>query len=384
MRARTLTLTAILFCVAIASFGVELAVDESQQNETGTINDDYLVIRESLGFSGSTESLYFFGESLSFTGTASGNLLAAAENIDAEGRVDDDTFLAGRTVSMNGEFSSTTFAVAESVLLTENAGVSGALFAAGRDVRIDGTVDGDLYSAARELLIAGTVDGDVRARGRSIRILETGRITGDLHYDAPRELSAAERERVDGSVTFDELPSMRKESLWGFPFALAKWITRIVISLSLLLFTLLFYLFPGIRMPESRRDQKRFWKTIAWGLLPFFGYPVLIGTFFLAGILFGITVPIAIALAAAIGPLVFLLSALAMPQLGSYVARLFRMELHQREAVYPKLLLGFPFVLVLGTIPFLNGVFFLLYISLGWGIALEQLFAKDIHGGAGK
>lgn len=370
MTTRILAFAALIAALSGPLSAVELSLGESQAEESGTVDDDYLFLGENLGFSGRTESLFFFGEDLSFSGTASGNLIAAAEIIDAEGSVADDTFLAARTITMSGAFGSTTFVAAETVALNAGATVTGALFAAGREVRISGTVEGDLYAGARELVIAGTVNGDVRAGARRISILEGARITGDLTYDAGAQLSPAELSRVGGSVSFDEMEKRDGKILEGFPFGVAKWIARIVVSLSALVFALLFYLFPGIRMAESRRDNRRFWKTVAWGLLPFFGYPVLIGAAFLAGIVFGITVPIAIALAAAVGPLAFILSALAMPQLGSYVARLFKMELHQQDSVYRKLLLGFPFVLVLGAIPFLNGLFFLLYISLGWGIAI--------------
>jgi len=78
-----------------------------------------------------------------------------------------------------------------------------------------------------------------------------------------------------------------------------KWVLHIIASLSLLVFTLLFYLFPGTRNLDTERAHRRFWKTVAWGLLQFFG----------------IIVPIAIALEASFGFVGYTLYAIALQML---------------------------------------------------------------------
>ena len=96
----------------------------------------------------------------------------------------------------------------------------------------------------------------------------------------------------------------------------------------------------------------------------------------MAGIIFGITVPIATTLLFSLGLLCYILSALALPQIGSYISLLFSRQLHKDEGsrVFSKSLLGFLPVLLLGMIPFLNLLMWVLVLSLGWGLALERLF----------
>ncbi len=96
--------------------------------------------------------------------------------------------------------------------------------------------------------------------------------------------------------------------------------------LSGLVFTLLFNLLPGLRVRDAARGRARFWTTFAWGLIPFFAYPVAMGALFLAGFIFGITVPIAISLSFGLGLVMFILTALALGW-GVAIERLFDVRL---------------------------------------------------------
>jgi hypothetical protein len=69
----------------------------------------------------------------------------------------------------------------------------------------------------------------------------------------------------------------------------------------------------------------------------------IIAVVFVAGIVFGITVPIGIALTASLGLVGYILYAFAP-------------------------------IFVMGLIPVINAISFLVVASLGWGIAIEKLF----------
>jgi hypothetical protein len=365
----------LLFVPALSA--VEVSVDESIENERRTIDDDYLFLGETLGFSGTSDSLFFFGKSLLMSGENRGNLIAAGESIDVQGTVADDTFLAGRTLNLTGSLGSTSFVAGETVNLFEGASVAGALFAAGSQVTIAGDITGDLYVGARRLVISGRIDGNVRVGAEGIEIRDGSVITGDFTYDSREELSQAEVSAIEGEVTFKQFdPEERWEEKKPWPFRVGKWLIGLILLLSVLVFTLLLYLFPGLRQVGPHRDHRHFWITVAWGLIPFFTYPLIIGALFLAGILFGITVPIAVTLLFSLGLLSYILSALALPQIGSYISSIFRRRLHQEEEsrVFLKSLLGFLPVLILGMIPFLNLLMWIVVLSLGWGVALEKLF----------
>lgn len=369
---------------SVPAGAVELHMDEAPATEARTIDDDYLFMGESLGMTGAVESLYFFGETLTFTGRATGNLVAAAGTLVVEGDVSDDTMLAARTLTIGGRLADTSFVAAETLTMLPAATVGGALFAAAGDVRIDGTLEDDLLVAGREVLISGIVEGDVRAHAKELRIAPDARIVGDLTYSSDRELGAEELARVGGTVRIEE-PDPERDYRAPWFLRLAPWVGQLVVLLSGLAFTLLVYLFPGFRGVDTARNGRRFWVTIAWGLIPFFAYPILIGALFLAGFAFGITVPVALSLVFSLGVLAYVLGAFALPQIGVYVRMLIGRsgaDATRRGAPFTDALIGFVPVLVLGMIPILNGFVFILVTSLGWGMAIERMFNVRLGGAA--
>jgi cytoskeletal protein CcmA (bactofilin family) len=363
----------ILLAAPLSLFAVEIVKGEAPIRLDDVVSDDVIVIGETLAFEGSVESLVFFGETLFMSGQNDGNLVAAARTLEIGGRVADDAFLAGRSVSLSGELGNTTFVAGETVAVAPRGIVRGSLLVGARTVEIAGTIDGDLYVGAGSLVLSGTVRGDVTVGAGEITITEGAVVDGDFTYDADDELSGEERGRIAGTVQRREFSEMPEK-----PGSLAagKWVVRIIGLLSLLVFALVFYLFPGTRRLDTGRGHRRFWKTVAWGLIPFFGYPVAIAVVFLAGIVFGITVPIGIVLTASLGLVGYVMYAFALPQIGNYLSIIFGWSLHVKDdrAPFSRTLLGFAPVFVLGLVPVVNAISFLIVASLGWGIAIERLF----------
>ena len=62
--------------------------------------------------------------------------------------------------------------------ITKHGTFAENIFAAGRDISVDGRVDGDVISFGRDIAVAGTVVGDVMAAGRTITV--TANIDGDV------------------------------------------------------------------------------------------------------------------------------------------------------------------------------------------------------------
>jgi cytoskeletal protein CcmA (bactofilin family) len=368
-----LMITLILLAAPISLFAVEIVKGEASRALDGVVDDDVVVLGETFAFEGRVESLVFFGETLFMSGENSGNLIAAARTLEIGGRVADDTFIAGHSVSLSGELGSTTFAAGETVALTPRGVVRGSLLVGARTAEIAGTIDGDLYVGAGSLVLSGTVHGDVTVGAGEITITEGAVIGGDFTYDADDELSNEERGRITGAVQRRDYDEMQHKP---GPLAAGKWVFRIIGLLSLLVFALVFYLFPGTRPLDTDRGHRRFWKTVAWGLIPFFGYPVAIAVVFIAGIVFGITVPIGIALTASLGLVGYILYALALPQIGNYLSTIFGWSVHMKDdrAPFVRMLLGFAPVFVLGLIPVVNAISFVVAVSLGWGIAIERSF----------
>ncbi len=355
---------------------VDVHVDEEVDTEGASIADDYLFAGKQLTFSGSAHSLYFFGKELELSGNTRDSVFAMARSLDIGGTVGEDAVLAARSVDLTGSLGSTTFAAGNTVYLAEGARVAGGFFAAGRRVEVAGEVDGDLYAGARRLVISGRIDGDVTVGAGTIVLEDGAVIAGDFTYKSDQRLSDEELAAVQGLITFKKADFTEewREGRWWL--RVGSLVFTVVALLSGLVFALLFNLFPGLRVTDAARGHARFWATFAWGLIPFFAFPVAIGALFLAGFVFGITVPIALSLSFGLGLVMFILTALALPEIGGYIARLFGWRLAEREGggVFIRILLGFVPVLVLGIIPVVQGLTSVIVLALGWGLAIERLF----------
>ncbi|MFP4365031.1 MAG: hypothetical protein ACLFR1_14310 [Spirochaetia bacterium] len=365
----------ILFIAVLPIASVELIIDESLENESRVIEDDYIFIGDTLGFNGAADTLYFIGRNLTLSEGNLRSIAAMGETLDVEGRVEEDAAFAARTINITADLNSTTFAAGENVNFFPQAELSGTLFAAGSRVNIAGNIDGDLYAGARILIISGRINGDVHAGTAQIRIENGGEVTGDLIYESETRISDETAEAVGGEITFNEYEHEADWQKLGWFFRVAKWVISVILLVSAFVFALLYYLFPGLRNTDTKRDHRRFWITTAWGLIPFFLFPILTAALFMAGFLFGITVPIAVSLLFSLGAIGYILTALALPQIGSYVSLLFNWQLSKTEGagVYSKLVLGFGIYFILSLIPFLNILVFILTTSLGWGVAIEKL-----------
>lgn len=375
---RRSTLVLLAIALPFSLWAVDVQTSRRAAEESRTVEDDYLFAGRSLSLTGSVDSLYFTGRDLDVDGTVGQNLIAAARSLSVDGEVSGESVLAAQSVEVSGSLSDTAFVAAESVDIAQNGQVIGALFVAGNTVVLDGAVDGDLYVAARRLTVRGTISGDVHAAAADVRLEPGARIEGNFTYDAEAPLSQAEIGVVGGEVTEREWGRERGWRPWVAP--LARWITNAILLLSVLAFSLLLHLFPGMRQMDADRDSRRFWVTVAWGLIPFFLYPVLIGALFFAGFAFGITIPIAVSLMLGAGALAFLLSAYALPQIGGYIARLFSWNLSEGRggAVILKTLLGFVPVLIIGLVPYVQSLVGIVVLALGWGVLLEKLLGRSL------
>lgn len=149
--------------------------------------------------------------------------VAAAENraggsvvVGPDERVDDLT-ASGGSVVVYGTVDGDLDAYAGTVVVAENATVTGNVNAYAGSVRVEGTVGGrvvayagsvvvargatvrrSLGAVAGDVTVAGTVLGDVTAGTATLRLAPTARVGGDVNYDG--EVTVADGAQVDGQV----------------------------------------------------------------------------------------------------------------------------------------------------------------------------------------
>ena len=165
-------------------------------------------------------------------------------------------------------------------------------------VSVAGRVRGDLVVVSGRLAISGTVDGDVVAVAERATLAPGARIGGDLVYgdERPRVPGDATVEGDVKRVNFDDVADPA-----GFFGAAALWIAVSVSALVLGL--VLLWLAPRALEAAFAAASTSLGSTIGWGLLLFFGLPILavIALVTLVGIPFGVALLLALLPLYAIG-----------------------------------------------------------------------------------
>jgi cytoskeletal protein CcmA (bactofilin family) len=225
-------------------------------------------------------------------------------------------------------------------------------------VSIAGRVRGDLVVVNGVVRIAGAVDGDVVTLAERAILTPAARVGGDLVYGDERPVVPpgatveGDVKRVDVGDVADPL---------GFVGAAAVWIAVSVSALVLGL--LMLWLAPGALEAAWDATRTRLGATIGWGLLIFFGLPILaiLALVTLVGIPFGVGVLLALLPLYALGytTSAWLLGRrLVRPPTGRVLA----------------FLAGLAILRVLALIPILGGIVWFVATVLGLGALVVAIW----------
>ena len=219
-------MASIALTLAVALAGVPASIGAQSLQVGGAVTIPNGEVREG--------DSYVAGEAIRVDGRLAGDLVAAANRVVVGGRVDGDLFAAGAVVNLRGSIGDSTRAVArrvivdttidgdllglaDALIVTEDARITGGIVAAASRVEIAGTVEGDARVAAGEMVVRGAVHGDANIVADRLELAPGARVTGDLQYRARTPLSPEAAARVEGAVRYDQPVDEREEggAAWG-------------------------------------------------------------------------------------------------------------------------------------------------------------------------
>jgi hypothetical protein len=217
-------------------------------------------------------------------------------------------------------------------------------------VRVDGTVNGNLVAFNGRVTVAGTVQGDVLSFNGRVVAQAGAQIDGDVESRPEAQIDPDAQVGGDvGSVNFtrfDDAIAATRVAMW------------IAFTVSALVLGLLFVLlFPGAADRVELAGESRTGAAIGWGLLLFFGLPIL--SILLLVTIVGI--PLGVALLLSIVPLF----ALAYIAAGYFLGRRFIKAPRSRLLA---VVAGVAVLRVLALIPFLGGLTWFLATVFGLGL----------------
>lgn len=342
------------------------AVFTASEDDKGSVHvdedimKDYFSAGNSVSYKGIVDDLYMAGRRVLFDGNATGGVILFGDTVEINGDVDNNTHSAAGTLKVNGDLKDSAFLAGEEVVISESSTVDGTLFSASQTLTVKGKLNNGLYTAAGEVVIDGPVIGDVVVNTGKLIITERGSIDGNLEYSSGSLLSEKEKSRVTGEVLYKEAEHIEKEEFKTF-FRIIKF----AFVLSLAIAGLLLLLLPGIKSIVTRdREAASYGRTMLWGLIPVFIFPVLIL----------VTIPlfpISIALGLSVFPLIGLTAVLGLALGGKFLFNLFSWK---KDNIYLQFLFALAIYAVLMLIPVIKVITFLGATALGAGLIISKLF----------
>ena len=399
MKTRTLsrlclviTLVAFLaVAVSGAAFSAELANDEIYRVAAGEVVDDDLYVLASeiyidgtvrgdliagaqyieIGPTGTIEGdLWASGASIVVQGAVLDDLRAAAAGVEISGLVGDDAFLTGGGGQFDFPVRTGAPSIATGLRISGEIGGDAFVFAGGAD--ISGVIAGDFSGAMGTLDLAGVIGGDADVNAAEFRIGDAARIGGLLKYSAPEQLEFPAG--VTRDIEFDQPAAESADgSIVG---AAIRWILRtaaIVIGVAILGW-LLFRFKPNTLVRPAAAIRANPVETGLFGLIaavllifiPIASTVLVIFTAAFWGVIPAVAMFIFLVAAAA---LVWFFSPLLT---GYWLGEKIGERLGADHAPVTLLLMGALLIVILGRIPILGWVVYLLSFVLALGGLLRS------------
>lgn len=304
------------------------------------------------------DDVFIAAQSVELSGRADNDVwILGAETVSVTGTVKDHARLAGNVITVGGYIGNGLWAAGGTVNVTEDAEVAGETTIWARDVILGGALRGPARITARRVTLAGAVYGDLRIVADDIVALPQARVEGDLIYTAPKEFLPDPRVTITGQQTrvpAAPTPELRGLSLLALASALVAGIPFVL-------------LFPGFAGRGARAVRASFWSSlmigaIAGGLLPM---AILLAFATVVGI------PLALALAAAMGLFLYLAQFPVALALGGMLLR--RRGPQPPAAALGAFVVGLAALHLLPMIPVAGAAAGLLTTLLGFGALLRAL-----------
>jgi hypothetical protein len=239
----------LVLLVTGAAFAAEFARAEYYRLASNEIvDDDLYVFGSEIYIDGVVNGdLYAFGGRIEVNGEVTGDVVAAGGAIVIRGLVGDDVRVAGAGIDILGTvrddlliagggagpggftipFQIGGRSVEQGVRIGSAAEIGGDVYIAAGSGEIAGVVGGDFAANMGSLLFGAQVAGDANLRAEEVRLQESALIRGALVYSTPARLARADR--VASEAVYQEPP--REDAARNLFAEILGWIWRTLLIL---------------------------------------------------------------------------------------------------------------------------------------------------------
>lgn len=315
-----------------------------------------------------------------------GDQYLVGESITVNDSIDGNVFIIANEVTINSQIIGNVFVCANTVKLAEEGNIENSFFVAANEIKIDG-IAYDIYTASNNLTIMGYVYRDIHVATEEFNLYgsigrdafvsakkisfqkmeeeyvdETGIIYGNLTYSAENEIEIPE-DVVEGNIKYEK--SLEFNYKPNYVFMAVSWL-----ALVLLVWFVLKKLSPKFIEDSSNCIKEKALKTFGRGFLGLIIIPIISVLLMVMVVTAkaGVLLLLAFILAAILSETIFIIA------VNNILAEKFNMDTTSKK--FFLLICTSLVAWGLAIIPFVGGIFALIYVIMGFGIIVNNLKAK--------
>jgi hypothetical protein len=329
------------------------------------VHNDLIVAGPSVRIDGTVEGdLIVATRNLNVTGHVTGDVIGFTGVAVIDGKVDGNVRVISRSMILQGLVTKNVSAITSSFNLASTGNVNGEAILIASDADLDGKIQRDLLGILATSDIEGLVGGEMWVRGGSLTLASTAEIRGPATFAGPQQPTVESGAKLASPIHTEitqEVRRNRRSTARVAVRAIFAYVGALVVGILLLL------VFPGF-FRAALRETEAIGLPIGVGALA-----LLAGAFLIVmGILLlflGIGAGVAAAMAYA--PILYVAQVFVGAWLGN---RILGESFANTSAVVGRIALGLLIVRLVGLIPVLGGLMWIVVFLWGTGAVLMAFY----------
>lgn len=325
-RTRAFILLGLLICILLGGFAGSIAFAEGRISlpfgEIFAARENVIVHEEHAG------DVFAYGDSIEIRANVDGDVVLIGEKVQIDAEISGSAIILAQEIIVNGAVQRNAYLAGTAININENAAVSKRLYIAGQDVNVAGNMANRSYIRALDAQLNAQFNDSVYIYASDYALNELAAVNGDLTIFSENHVDVA-AERVEGEVTYENLPTQSDEVYSWFLFPVFKPI--LFVSTLFTWFALgyvLIYLWPNTLRKKSDEIQKHIPKAFLFGVLWYIVVPLFMLVLFIS--IIGIPISIILGLVLIIG--LILSKVLFSIFLGNWILQLPQVQQHMNKS----------------------------------------------------
>jgi cytoskeletal protein CcmA (bactofilin family) len=331
-----------------------------------TVHNDLIATGTSVRVDGTVEGdLIAFTRDLTVTGHVTGDIIAFAARARIDGTVDGNLRVFSRDVVLEGSIGKNALTIANSVDMSPTEEVGGGVIAIAGNADLDGKIHRDLLGIIRTTNLDGFIGGQAWVRGGNLSVDPAAEIRGPVTFRGRQQPVVAAGAKLASPIQTEIVQEVRRSRRSG-----ARVVIHEIFSIAAAFGVgiSIAVIFPGF-FRATLRETGSIGLPIGIGALALFAgmFLVILGVLLLLGL--GVGAGMAAVLAYA--PVLYLAQVFVGAWLGN---KLLGDASGVQNGVFGRIALGVLILHVVGLIPVLGGLMWLVVLLWGTGAVLMGFY----------